>query len=507
MRLINCIESIKVQSSIETITVDELIEDIKNPSRLQKKLINNFRTSKDKEDKLLIQPYCYNSIFESSKSNATLTGCFFIDIDKVNDINEVKSKLFQLPYIKCVYTSCSTNGVHAIAYYNVGELTVSNFKSIYNTFSEQVYNDTNLVLDIATSNHNRLVFGSYDEEAMVKSESDVKPLDIKKETKLHIFEQTVEVKDSKTSSDYVVDFSKRYSYDNIDRKMVTENGVFKKENYKCLNVFRAGKLIRIKEGNRHQRMCEYALYLLSWKDRTNDEVLGTLFQLNKDICFPELSSKEVISIFKSSLKKETELDTTDNGRVKYSADSRIYKTKKERISASRQARKEDNDVDILGSYDCLLSIKENAEIIGVTVRRLKEVLERNGVEVVDTNEEYKVVKEYKNKYSNLSIREASKLMNIDKSVLTRCLKSEEPNVTVNGGEENEYMYYSEWINTDMCKETYKYYQSQGMKITFSEFQFNLLNFKKKFDILVEDETVADVTLNGLFEETFKKYWN
>lgn len=409
MRKITVLNSLTNQTVVDYITISELIEDIVSPSRLTKSLINQYRLTGNKDLKKQLQPYIYNSIINghTKDKNSKLSGCFFIDIDKIDNVNEVKTTLHNLEYVKCVYISASGKGVHAIAYYTPDNLQYKDFIDVYNTFEKRIKEDTNLQIDKATKNVNRCVFTSYDEDALHKEDDAVKPLYI--DFKASISTDNAEVD---TEFHIIKECSREQinvQFDNIDRN--PDKPIWVTENYAVMNVYSFDKvtkkpsLRRIADGERNVELFKLALQArLVHKDKPVEYLKNVIFFINRFILIHPLSDKEVMSIFNSAMKSD--ILPIMNTKLKYTANPLFYNNKKDKLVATWNARKTDKDLAIMSCFDCSLTLEDNINFLSsyfkdITVNRLKLALKRCGVQIIGDINDTKI---YDNYDSSLSLK-------------------------------------------------------------------------------------------------------
>lgn len=240
---------------------------------------------------------------------------------------------------------------------------------------------------------------------------------------LNTFEknQTKSIKSKTTEKCLIFSNSEEYKYINTilqNGKNQTPNvfaakGIFKKESFKPiisntwiaqlssqevysyvgdqgiyeLNTF-FGKNGKIKSGKRHNALFRYCAIIRNiYPDISMELVLANLMWFRKFyIENPnEVSDTELVGIVEGIFKSD--MDLSDIGKRKYLIAPQ-YKglSKEEKLKELGKARKKYRDELILSLYDFNLSVKENAEIIGLSSSVIYKSLNSNEINIKIDNE-------------------------------------------------------------------------------------------------------------------------
>lgn len=161
-----------------TITLDDWLHKITPAS---KKCITDIRWENQidpkgaKAMKTANLPCCtISGVFEGDRkaSQVTMTNPIIcVDIDEIPEgmsLDDLKRKVFDLPYVFYVSLSARGEGIFALIYYNMDNDFLNTFKSLQYDFKQM-----GIEIDKACKDICRLRFVSYDENALEKEEVDM----------------------------------------------------------------------------------------------------------------------------------------------------------------------------------------------------------------------------------------------------------------------------------------------------------------------------------------------
>lgn len=157
------------------ISIDTFFQQIKD-GRWQDEILK-LRSEPDQGKKKLIKdklPYVtISGKFKYRNDNGIEkhSGFICMDIDHVENINEVKSELYADNYFYSVFTSCSGNGLCAIAKINPKAHLES-----FNFLSEHLYTKYNINVDEKCKDVSRPRFVSYDPDIYINEQSQLCPV-------------------------------------------------------------------------------------------------------------------------------------------------------------------------------------------------------------------------------------------------------------------------------------------------------------------------------------------
>ena len=171
-----------------TQTVRDLIVTI--PEILKEKIMQlrslGYGTDKYKDRKKLFPNWVVSGTYPIKQINDNSTvewsNIIAIDIDKSdnkeNDLNEIRKKIFELPYVFAVLKSISGEGLYALILVEEGQYTKEYYKYLSRLWNKQY----NLNIDTQCNNISRKRFIGYDEEPLkwIKSdETEITPWKLK----------------------------------------------------------------------------------------------------------------------------------------------------------------------------------------------------------------------------------------------------------------------------------------------------------------------------------------
>lgn len=163
---ISVFENAKITKPKESITISEMLERIQ--SGYYSDFVNAVRSGT--AEKLESEAFTLSGTFKerNSKGLEKYSGLIQIDIDKVNDIAELRAKLINDKYSVFVLTSISGNGLKVAWRINQEQHTPDNFKQI-----ESYFKDTyNVQIDKAVKDISRLFFISYDSDLFINDKAE-----------------------------------------------------------------------------------------------------------------------------------------------------------------------------------------------------------------------------------------------------------------------------------------------------------------------------------------------
>ena len=161
-----------------TQTVHDLIVTI--PEMLKEKIMQlrslGYGSDRYKDRKKLFPNWVVSGTYPIKQINDNSTvewsNIIAIDIDKSdnkdNDLNEIRKKIFDLPYVFAVLKSISGEGLYALILVEEGQYTKEYYKYLSRLWNKQY----NLNIDTQCNNISRKRFIGYDEEALKWIKSD-----------------------------------------------------------------------------------------------------------------------------------------------------------------------------------------------------------------------------------------------------------------------------------------------------------------------------------------------
>lgn len=161
-----------------TQTVRDLIVTI--PEMLKEKIMQlrslGYGSDRYKDRKKLFPNWVVSGTYPIKQINDNSTvewsNIIAIDIDKSdnkdNDLNEIRKKIFDLPYVFAVLKSISGEGLYALILVEEGQYTKEYYKYLSRLWNKQY----NLNIDTQCNNISRKRFIGYDEEALKWIKSD-----------------------------------------------------------------------------------------------------------------------------------------------------------------------------------------------------------------------------------------------------------------------------------------------------------------------------------------------
>ena len=143
---------------------------------------------------------------------------------------------------------------------------------------------------------------------------------------------------------------------------------------------------------------ESKMVLESKRNKTTYHVANVIVNINPEISLSELVASIMwfrntyyqnpatysnYEIFKTAEKVKLNNERNDRGKKKYLINPELKDglTKKEKMKYLGEARKLKRDEEILPNFNCNLSVKENAEILGKCVSTIYNCLNKNGVNI------------------------------------------------------------------------------------------------------------------------------
>lgn len=164
-----------------TITLDDWIHKVSIKSRESITKLREVNETDPKAAKVLkslnLPCVTISGVFEGERKSNMVTSTnpiICVDIDELPfamEWEEVKEKVFNLPYVFYTSLSCRGNGVFALIYYNEKNSLLDTFRSL-----EKDFRKMNIIIDKACKDICRLRFVSYDEHPLEK-EGDVEMYD------------------------------------------------------------------------------------------------------------------------------------------------------------------------------------------------------------------------------------------------------------------------------------------------------------------------------------------
>lgn len=162
------------KKSMKTITLDDWIHKVSDAARTQIESIRSVNKIDPKGAKAMktmnLPCVTISGVFEDERRAQLVTyknPVICIDIDDIPDgmtIDDLKKKVFELPYVFYVGLSARGEGVYALVCYNMKNDFLGTFNAL-----ESDFNDIGIKIDKACKDICRLRFASFDADCMEKS--------------------------------------------------------------------------------------------------------------------------------------------------------------------------------------------------------------------------------------------------------------------------------------------------------------------------------------------------
>lgn len=185
---------------------------------------------------------------------------------------------------------------------------------------------------------------------------------------------------------------------------------------------------------------ESKMVLDSKRNKTSYHVANVLVNINPEISLSELVASIMwfrnryyqnpktysdYEILKTAEKVKLNSECNERGKKKYLINPELKNglTKKEKMKYLGEARKQKRDEDILPNFNCNLTVKENAEILGKCVSTLYKCLNENGVNINRDFEYEKFVGIYFNTIeASRTVRKMADIAGISRAKSERYIK-------------------------------------------------------------------------------------
>jgi hypothetical protein len=182
------------------------------------------------------------------------------------------------------------------------------------------------------------------------------------------------------------------------------------------------------------------MVLDSNRNKTSYHVANVIVNINPEISLSELVASIMwfrnryyqnpktysdYEILKTAEKVKLNSECNERGKKKYLINPELKNglTRKEKMKYLGEARKQKRDYDILPNFNCNLSVKENAEILGKCVSTLYNCLRENGVNIYKDAEYEKFAQIYFYTIKeNRTVRKMAQIAGISRAKSERFIK-------------------------------------------------------------------------------------
>jgi len=174
----SCGENLLATTEIGETTLKDLHERITNNNSLKKLTLDVRAVEKDQYRKKKLElPYILPSGIFSKRSNSGLinhSGYICIDVDKIDNIEEVKGQLCSLAFVNLAFTSPSSKGVKAIIKIDIEKATHMQYFTALEVCLQEEYH---IEIDSSCKNVSRACLICHDSEAYINDHSDTLSID------------------------------------------------------------------------------------------------------------------------------------------------------------------------------------------------------------------------------------------------------------------------------------------------------------------------------------------
>jgi hypothetical protein len=185
---------------------------------------------------------------------------------------------------------------------------------------------------------------------------------------------------------------------------------------------------------------ESKMVLDSKRNKTTYHVANVIVNINPEISLSELVASIIwfrnrfyqnpltytdYEIFKTAEKVKLNSERNDRGKKKYLINPELKNglTKKEKMKYLGEARKQKRDEEILPNFNCNLTVKENAEILGKCLSTIYKCLNENGININRDFEYEKFVGIYFNTIeASRTVRKMADITGISRAKSERFIK-------------------------------------------------------------------------------------
>jgi hypothetical protein len=185
---------------------------------------------------------------------------------------------------------------------------------------------------------------------------------------------------------------------------------------------------------------ESKMVLDSKRNKTTYHVANVIVNINLEISLSELVASIIwfrnrfyqnpltytdYEIFKTAEKVKLNSERNDRGKKKYLINPELKNglTKKEKMKYLGEARKQKRDEEILPNFNCNLTVKENAEILGKCLSTIYKCLNENGININRDFEYEKFVGIYFNTIeASRTVRKMADITGISRAKSERFIK-------------------------------------------------------------------------------------
>ena len=194
--------------------------------------------------------------------------------------------------------------------------------------------------------------------------------------------------------------------------------------YSLTTFFTNGK---IGDTRRHKTLLYAALVVRNIYSDSEEQVLFTVLRRYADTYFVDPQKMDNSTIWRMVRKVIANRYINSAGKRYYLLNPRFsYLTKKEKLSELQKIRAQRNQGMVLNSYDCNLSLKENASIIGLSIKTIKKYMLKEGVSLFNNSDNGsfdKFMSIYQiEENQGLSVRKLAEKCGISKSQVGRFIK-------------------------------------------------------------------------------------
>ena len=167
-------EELKNTKNVKKVSLNDVIEIIKNSDQKIIDLQTKFRDTKDNKYKLKLPSFITSGVFSERKAAGfeSASGLMILDFDKFPDSETLqfeKNKLIDYPFVVAVFTSPSGKGLKAIIrikYWKDQSAYKRIFMQVKEYFNSEYFDDK-------TSDITRLAFFSYDPDVYINWKAEV----------------------------------------------------------------------------------------------------------------------------------------------------------------------------------------------------------------------------------------------------------------------------------------------------------------------------------------------
>ena len=321
------------QVPTKTVEIKTFLEQIRNPKDLIRKTIDQARMFSKESDsyaKLKKSLPCvyFNFLFNgegmSDKNILNSTGLFYIDIDNVCNLYELKEKLKTIPFLFSYWESVSGKGISALL--KVDGVDAGNYKE----YAEFIKKSFNFDFDSACFSKSRKTFISYDENIYVNDKCEVLSYEKVLSTPLLITNNSiVYIEYNKREGKGVDDTSSKGVDDTLSHKIKKQFVRYSnKKDFSteaAVEVYKDGIgivdiqiNIKYKNGRRNNGMMNDGIKFLFLNPHVDnlDDFKFHMHNLNKKKCIPNLTPKE-IAIISANVFSQREVYKPKITKVKY----------------------------------------------------------------------------------------------------------------------------------------------------------------------------------------------